>query len=114
MTAGGATTTAHEKQAAATQGGEAGPALPSPHASLSTVPHSEAICCLPKPAVAVAGEGARVVGRGIHREASPRLTFTQVHASFEVPLLLVYNFSHSPGEKKFSEHLVFTQNLRGS
>lgn len=39
----------------------------------------------------------------IHREASVDLqsfTFTQVCASFEVPLLLVYNFSYSPGEKK--------------
>ena len=43
------------------------------------------------------------------------LTSTRVCASLQVSLLLVYNFSYSPGgKKKCSEHLVFTQNLRGS
>lgn len=102
MTAGGATTTAREKQAAAVHGGEARPGLP--FLARLSVHRAPLRGHLLPPKAGHKRERGR--GRGLHGGAwnsqggHPRLTLPQVHASLDVPLLLVHNFSLSPGEKK--------------
>lgn len=74
------------------------PSLPQVPPARPATPHLGPSA--PEATATVDEEGACSVGCAIHREAGHGLTFTQVCASSEVPLLLVYNFAHSPGGKK--------------
>lgn len=123
MTAGGAARAAHEKLAGAAQGARGKAPTSFPHAppaarqvlrpprpAPSHLPLSQGVCVNLTSLFTNAsdGDGARVRSKPPGPRGSQEvrgvvlqlLTSTRVCASLQVPLLLVCNFSYSPGEKK--------------